>query len=474
MVVVAPPVQAVELLFACDTTRSMKEPIRYGKKIIDALVAYLAGLVDAQQFEALEVVVHLVGMNDWKAGEHCTHPVKLFLNLDESLKEGRPVGYSFQIGNGSWNDCLEEIKAAVEAMAESTRTSIEHGDDAREEYGTGLHFIQKIVEESQKRNAGKNVKYFLLAITDDMQHGYGPEFSSYPSDSWPEGVTTESVYGRNDVDAYKYGCPYAPDQHPLGFPAWKPHSFWTALNGVLDLGVTVVWAAIGNSAQPLLRSKYSSWLGTMATIFNYKSGVLLSWHVGDPNKNVPATVVHLLNTLITSASIEHELDEERKRELALAKTEALMTAAKEHSQRTNGPLKTIATSLAEAAAALDELVVDSDLAASLQDILVGRTNVLEDDCPVVYRSLEKAAEAGDAGSTDREMAVAYQWLLMQSHRGAKRARVGDADAPVYRSFRFDPDDVGVPSYRSLGAGLEDEPSEAPPSSISRLVRLSTK
>jgi hypothetical protein len=488
-----PTIDTVEIIVAADSTGSMSTPIKYGKKLIDALVSYLAGIVDSGQFSELEVVVHLIGLNDWRAGGKCTPPVKIFLNEEESIKQRRAVGYSFTLDTAdadAWRTNLEIVSAAVDAMADSTRTSGHHGGDAREEYGTGLHFVKTLVEQSQQRNQDKTVKYFMLAITDDMQHGMGPEGSSIASgDAWPSGVTTASVYGPGDRDAHEYSCPYAPDTHAHGFPIWKPHSFWTNLNGVLGLGVTVVWAAIGNSAEAHLRGMYGSWLGTLATVFNYSSGVLLSWHGDDANKPVPATVVHLLNTLITSASISDELDEERKRELALSMSEALMTSAKKHSQRTNGPLQNVPTTIDDAAKALDELVINTALKVAQQAVFVGRVPPPAAN-GAVYRSISAATEAGDTGEADRAMAAAYRSLAAECTPPSKTR------PPAYRSMHcglyhdlgtcaFDDDDgMEAPSYRSLGCNEDTTPcllpgdafgeeTEAPPSSVARLMRLAT-
>ena len=532
-----PTLDTVEIIVAADSTGSMSTPIKYGKKLIDALVSYLAGIVDSGQFSELEVVIHLIGLNDWKAGDMCTPPVKIFLNEEESIRQRRAVGYSFTLDTSdadTWRSNLEIVSAAVDAMADSTRTSGHHGGDAREEYGTGLHFVKTLVEQSQQRNQNQDrtVKYFMLAITDDMQHGMGPDCSSISSgDLWPSGVTTASVYGPGDRYAHEYSCPYAPDTHAHGFPIWKPHSFWTNLNGVLGLGVTVVWAAIGNSAEAHLRNAYSSWLGTLSTVFNYSSGVLLSWHKDDANKPVPATVVHLLNTLITSASISDELDEERKRELALSKTEALMTSAKKHSQRTNGPLQNVPTTIEDAAKALDQLVINTALKVAQQAVFVGRVPPSAAN-GAVYRSITAAAEAGDTGEADRAMAVAYRSLAAECTPPSKthpvhaspppapprtrsigrslsdvappptkhacRSLVSDDDdddafcsVPTYRSMHCAPyhgacDDDGMeePSYRSLGCNGDaipcllpettfGEETEAPPSSVTRLMRLAT-
>jgi hypothetical protein len=463
------------LLFGADTTGSMGGPIVYGIKLLEACMDYLAGISSSDQIETLEVVVYVVGMNDWKDGERATHPVKLFLNEDESNNALRPIGYSFVLDKTKpeeWQSNVQVINAAIKAMAASTTDGTASGGDSREEYATGVHFMKTIVEQDKKDFPDARTKYFLLSITDDMQHGMS---TGYGGDSWPSGVTEASIYGENDMLARKYACPYAPDKHPrLGFPCWKPHSFWASLNGLLDLGVTVVWCPIGSSARHCEGSAFEAWVGTLSTVFEYRNGVVLSWASGEANKPVPGTVAHLLNTLITSASISGELDVEKRRQNAAKKAEALMKSAKSHSQATGGSLKQVPTTIDGAAAALDQLVVESGLSELLQGIFLGTsqpTDASSKSVQAAYRSLKTAHEMGDVVSADRDIAVAYRSLSAECnppamppppptphHRSLHRPSCGDGkDAPLYRSLTMKEVEAleGVPEYRSLGA------SEAP-------------
>jgi len=483
-------IDIIELIFAADTTGSMRDPIRYGKKIIDAVVSYIAGIVDSGQFTTLEVVIHVVGMNDWKNHmQGFTPPAKLFLNEDESIKQKRAVGYSFVLdpqNPAAWLANLKVIADAITAMAEDTKTSGHDGGDAREEYGTGIHFCKTIVEQSIARNTGKVVKYFVLVLTDDCQHGTA---NCRSGDRWVDGVGN-SIFGDDGLDAYRYSCPYAPDMHENGFPVWKPHSVWKNLRGILEIGATVVWAAIGNSAIPENKRTFSSWLGTLAAIFNDSSGVLISWQATELNKDVPGTVVHLLNTLVTNASIADELDAEKKRELAIRKTEALMTSAKNHSAKTNGPLQGVSTTIEEAAIALDQLVINTTLPFNEQEILFGRAQPSAENARLC-RDVANAANSLDSGEADRAVVVAYRSLC-----GSTQAPTEDVlqyEPPtkysrhVLRSLKdtADPyddkdDESESVAYRSL-TGIPvipvkptvEEPSLCAISSIDRLLKMAT-
>jgi len=465
------------LLFAADTTGSMGGPIVYGIKILQACMDYLAGISSSDQIETLEVIVYVVGMNDWKCGDRATHPVRLFLNEDESKNAQRPIGYSFVLDKTKpeeWQSNVQVINAAIEAMADSTRDGTASGGDIREEYATGVHFMKTVVEQDKKEFPDAKTKYFLLSITDDMQHGMS---TGAGGDSWVHGVTEASIYGEGDKWAHKYACPYAPDKHSrLGFQCWKPHSFWSSLNGLLDHGVTVVWCPIGSSAHHCEGSAFEAWVGTLSTVFEYRSGVVLSWASGEANKPVPGTVAHLLNTLITSASISGELGVEKRRQNAAKKAEALMTSAKSHSQATGGSLKQVPTTVDGAAAALDQLVVESGLSEILQGIFLGTSQPTDDSSKSVqaaYRSLKTAHEKGDVVSADRDIAVAYRSLSAECNppvmppppptplhlsmtRGVVHRSLGASDepAPVYRSLAksHEAEIAGdLPEYRSLGA-----------------------
>ena len=485
-------IDIVEILLAADSTGSMAEPIKYGKKIIDAIVSYLAGIVDSGQFQTLEVVIHVIGMNDWKSAQTRTPPVKLFLNEKESIEQKRAVGYSFVLDpadSKAWLGHLEFVANAITKMAFGTHTSGHSGGDAREEYGTGLHFCKTIVEQSKERNNGKVVKYFLLAITDDAQHGTSNEPGG---DHWCNGVTCDAVFGTAGKYAYEYACAYAPDTHELGFSAWQPHSAYQNIRALLALDVTIVWAAIGNSAEPFYANLYSSWLGTLAAIFNDSTGVLISWQKEDSNKNVPGTVVHLLNTLITSASISDELDAEKKRELAITKTESLMNAAKAHSVRTDGPLQHVSTTIEAAADDLSKLVIDSRLGFNQQQALLGRAPLETKDANV-RRNVANALAAVDSGEADNAMVVAYRSLSgttslaerpaleLEPPKKYRMVGLGCAASDDVDADDVDADDVDAPAYRSLSCAAAVPSVEEPIlmascaiSSFDRLLNMATK
>ena len=429
-------VDSVEIIIAADTTGSMQSPILYGKKIMEAVLSYLAGIVDSNHFQVLDVVIHLVGMNDWRGvGE--THPVRLFLNEEESKRKRHPVGYAFKLDpqqHEEFQSNLAIVSAAIVDMANAVGKGGSTGGDAREEYGTGMHLIKTIIERSREENKDKTTKYFVLGITDDMQHGMGTTNVSGRGDSWPNGVTEDDIFKRGGVEAHKYACPYAPDTHNGCFAVWKPHSFYTNLRAVLDLGAMVVWAAIGNSAEPNARSAYDNWLGTMAATFNFSTGVLLSWQNNDLNKPVPSTVVHLLNAFLTSAddTVSAEVDVVRKQELAASKAQSLMEAARAHSIRTNGPLQSMSTTIDAAAEALGNLAVNAILSREQQQVLLGRRTPSTCDQPTfrsLSASLSAAGASGDSGATDHHMATAHHLLSKQNTPPSKKHPSRHASPP---------------------------------------------
>jgi hypothetical protein len=440
----------------------------------------------------LDVVIHLVGMNDW-VGVGETHPVRLFLNEEESKRKRHPVGYAFTLDpqqHEAFQKNLAIVSAAIVDMANAVGQDGCTGSDAREEYGTGMHLIKTIIERSREENKDTTTKYFVLGITDDMQHGMGTTTAPVRGDSWPNGVTEDAVFKRGGVEAHKYACPYAPDTHNGCFAVWKPHSFYTNLRAVLDLGAMVVWAAIGNSAEPNARSTYDNWLGTMAATFNFSTGVLLSWQNNDLNKPVPSTVVHLLNAFLTSAddAVSAEVDVVRKQELAASKAQSLMEAARAHSVRTNGPLQSMSTTIDAAAEALGNLAVNTILSREQQQVLLGRRP--SDLCgQPAFRSLSAADASGDSGATDHHMATAHSLLSAQNtppskkhpsrHASPPGAPMADR-RPKFRSLGAAPvpggkaacgssrslgagaSRGGAAHFRSLGSAYDDDADDAPP------------
>jgi hypothetical protein len=453
------------LLFAADTTASMSSPIRYGIKIVDACMDYLAGIArSSSAVDSLEVVVHLIGMNDWHSGSDCSHPVELFINKGISEKAGKAIGYSFGLdknNTSAWEQHVETVRSAIEAMARSARDPLTSGGDAREEYGTGVHFINTVIKQDKQANPDKVTKYFMVAITDDMQHGMTNGQTG--GDYWPDGVTDQSVYGKNDEKVHNYACAYAPDKHPtLGFNAWKPHSFWQNLNAVISEGTTVVWCPIGSSATHSgPNGPFANWIGTLSTVFEHSNGVAISWSMHNPDKPVPSTVVHMLNTLVTKASISDALNEQKRIEQAIATSASLMTSAKQYSQDTNGCLSQVATSIDGAAADLDRVVINSGLTEALQKIFIGQSRPdpsNENDAVAdAYRSLQRARENGDSFETDCQVAAAYRSLSSQcAPPPAVESFVPKpaGDCLVY-GMDDDEDEGGAPCYSSLSACAVD-------------------
>lgn len=460
------------LFFAADTTASMASPIIYGVRLMEGCMDYLAGILDIDHIGRLQVVVYVVGMNDWMSGSgESSQPVKLFLNEQESINARKPIGFSFELDKTNaetWQSNMTIVNTAIKAMANSTRENKTNGGDLREEYATGVHFIKTIVEGDKEDFPMANTKYFMLSITDDMQHGMG--VGSWSGDTWTGGVLDSDVYGDNDQFAYKYACPYAPDTHPrLGFSCWKPHSFWHSLNGLLGLRVTVVWCPIGKSADHGPGSAFESWVGTLSTVFEYSNGVAISWQGRDGNKPVPATVAHILNTLVTSASVSSALDAEKRSEAAAKKAEALMHSAQQHSQSTGGSLNQVPTTLDEAADLLNEVVVESGLTEMLQGVFIGTVKPDTHSSQAVraaFQNIQAAHDSGDDVTADNAIAVAYRSLSAECNpgsfaemspppptprlRGTKHIR-DCASPPLFRSMSVSTTSSAAPVMRSLGS-----------------------
>ena len=482
MVVHSTSMKRLVLVFAADTTYSMASPILYGIKLMNACTEFLAGIANSDDFDGLEVEVYVVGLNDWSAGNgEYSQPVRLFLNEAESIKIGRPVGYSFKFDKTNteiWKSHVEFVNEAIKSMAKSTSDWSCSGGDLREEYATGVDFIKSFIERDQEEY--DNTKYFVLSITDDAQHGMtrGPA-----GDTWSKGVSESAVFGKDHEFAYKYACAYAPDKHEtLGFQIWKPKSFWKSLNELIALDVTVVWCPIGSSAFHGPNSQFESFVGTMAAIFEQSNSVAISWKPGDNDKRVPETVAHILNTLVTKASICEELDAEKRKEMSTHRFEALMVNAKAHSKITNGEngvLSQIGTGFDDAAKALNQVVIDSELTTQLQNILLGREEPEETahlNVKVAFRSIKTASnEKTKTSDVDHEIAMAYRSLSATTHPvpSPLLRSVCPIPAPppsplgvrVHRASPFtikedDDECLGPPVYRSLRACTADADADA--------------
>ena len=461
------------LVFAADTTMSMASPIIYGIKLMNACTEFLAGIANSDDFDGLEVEVYVVGMNDWLGGnEEYSHPVCLFLNEKESIKAGRPMGYSFKFDKTNpenWKSHVEFVNEAIKSMAKSTSDRCSSGGDLREEYATGVDFIKSFIERDQEDFC--NTKYFVLSITDDAQHGM---VRGHAGDSWSNGVSEASVFGKDNEFAYKYACAYAPDKHDeLGFPIWKPKSFWKSLNELISLDVTVVWCPIGASACHGPNSQFEFFVGTMAAIFEQSNGVAISWKPGDNDKRVPETVAHILNTLVTKASISDELDAEKRKEMGMHRFEAYMENAKKFSKETNGEtgvLSQIETGFDDAAKALNQVVIDSELTTQLQNIFLGLEEpeeTADQNVKIAFQSLKTANnEKTKTSDVDHEIAAAYRSLSATTHPVSSPLLRSACPVPppppsplgvrVHHASPFtikedDDECLGPPVYRSIGA-----------------------
>ena len=444
-------VDVLQLVCALDDTGSMQAPIMYAREIVYACLQYLNGLVHSGVFKTLKVECHLVGLNDWKGGTW-THPCKLYLNEEASVRAKRPLAFRStsisttpQRGRPTSRTCATRSK---DVAAGRERRSLRQR--AREEYATGIHLVKEIVKRAATDYPGLNVKTFVLGCTDDAQHGMGPIQGS--SDSFPTGVREADVYGPTGERAYKFACPYAPDVHPaLGIPVWKPHSLLPNLRELLDIGATVVWTAVGATATQ--RFSYGDWLGTMAAVLSSGNGILLSWSEPDANNSVPQTVAHLLNTLITSASISEELEPLRREAVAAERAEKLISAAVAAAtgiaSNGNNVLHGTPTSMEAAEVQLARLVLDVELGDPQ------------------YRSLMRSAET----KSDSETVAEFRSLGAKvSGAGPEPSMFGVGDAlrscasapPRFRSLSAhyevgdDGEDYGEPCYRS-GIGLPVAP-----------------
>lgn len=461
-------VKLVCIFLACDTTNSMGKYIDKSKMVMRACIDYLDGVANSKQFGEIEVAVFVVGFNDWKGrtAYEFTAPVGLFLNEYNSTKARRAVPFRFKLDPSCPAETasnLQTIIDAIAAMAEATEIGY-RGGDAREEYGTGMHFIETTIRQVQAEYGGPTTKFFTLVVTDDAQHGVGPTHHR-GADTWPKGVDVESLYGASGELAFHYACDYAPDVHPqLGFSCWKPHNLWESLNAVLDLGATVVWVAVGRSATS--DDAYQSWIGTLSTIFEYKSGILFRWDtdVGVCNKSISESTVHILNSLITKASIRVDLEDAKRREIAATRSNAIMASVKTHAQRSNGMLAQVSTSIEEAALTLDKLAVHSDLDESTQQTFVG--HVVSGD----KNDFELDGIFSEIGyATTRQNGLA---ALLDD---------GYDEEPTYRSFNNNfHDDYMPPTYRSLGADSSSprpakvaKPNTTVNKTAERLLRLMT-
>jgi len=236
----------------------------------------------------------------------------------------------------------------------------------------------------------------------------------------------------------------------------------------------VVWCAIGNTGRNPPLPSYAHWHGTLSSLFNVKSGVLISW-TGDGNKNVPETIAHLLNTLVTASSVEllGELDIEKEKETVTLRSKELMQAAKQHSQRNGGTLQDIHVSIDDAATALATLVVDPNISIAMQAAFIqyatGQAATPPDDAEYdseecVWRSLMSAAveSAGpivkDSPQSDVAVGLVYRSLMPETGIAPRRAAIApyavtthipDDDAPTYRHLAAENnEDEDEPVYRS--------------------------
>ena len=464
-------VDVLQFICALDDTGSMGTPIKYAREIFYACLQYLGGLVHSGVFTTLKVEVHLVGLNDWNGGSW-THPCKLYLNEAESIRAKRPVGFTFDLNPddaASWEAGVAKVRDAITKMSEQVGTGGRSGGDAREEYATGINLVKEIVKRAATDYPGRNVKTFVLVCTDDAQHGMGHHGHS---DGFPNGVSESDVYGADGERAYKFACLYAPDMHPtLGIPVWKPHPLVLNLRELLDIGATVVWTAVGAAATNVYA--YTDWLGTMAAVLSSGNGILLSYAKPDANNTVPQTIVHLLNTLITSASISEELEPLRRDTLAAERAEKLMTAAVAATAGmpggggANNVLQGTPTSLEAAEVRLARLVLDVELQESQHNALMHSAETRSDSETVAhYRSL--GAKLSNAGPEPPVFGV-----------GDEIASYGPSP-PRYRSlgsamYDDDDEDFVKPVYRSLdgegGSEVVATTPEPPPPPSRHLRRM---
>lgn len=364
-----------------------------------------------------------------------------------------------------------------------------------QEYGVGLNLIKTAVEADPE----STTKRFVIAVTDDCQHGMGdPASHSKHVDSFKNGVSELSVFGVDHVNAHKYACSYSPDT-VLGFKAWKPHSVFFSLNALLDMNVTVVWCAVGSSANPHMARVFDGWIGTLSTIFEAKRGVLISWSEDELQKPVPATVVHLLNTLMTSGDVDAELSVEKQ-------LEKRMLAAKSYSEAHDGVNKNIGTTVDDAANLLDQLVVESRLPEDEQktfcdksfEMLSGSDSVkLDVDVGAIYRSLSAKCAPPAPIAVPGDITETVSRLCKRVAEAAPPCGECDdeEDKPRFRSIgmaMYDGEDKDVtvcyrslaastsmsePVYRSLNGASEPpmfvtQERAKPKHSKSRLLRLS--
>ena len=188
-------VDVLQLVCALDDTGSMQAPIMYAREIVYACLQYLNGLVHSGVFKTLKVECHLVGLNDWKGGTW-THPCKLYLNEEASVRAKRPVGFSFDLNlddTAAWAANVAHVRDAITKMSQQVGSGGRSGGDAREEYATGIHLVKEIVKRAATDYPGLNVKTFVLVCTDDAQHGMGQIQGS--SDSFPTGVRKPTSTG---------------------------------------------------------------------------------------------------------------------------------------------------------------------------------------------------------------------------------------------------------------------------------------
>lgn len=480
----------LELYICCDSTGSMAAHTARMTSVVTAVCEYLKGLVHSADFASkVHLTTYIVGLNDWRTGINATPPAKIFLCEKESTDAGYAVGYTFTLDKddlAAADKGLKVITDAIEKMVHSIRTSGHSGGDLREEYGVGLNLVKTTVERSKSLDPENKVQRFLIGVTDDMQHGMGNKTATShrsSGDDFADGVERKNVFGVEDVNAHLYKCAYAPDT-VLGFKAWTPHSFFHSLNALLDMGMTVTWCAVGTSADPAQYATFEGWLGTLATIFEAKRGVLLSWCDADTQKPVPSTVVHLLNTLITSGDVDGELSVEKK-------SERLMMAAKDYSSKHGGVLQDVGTTVDYAATLLDQLGFESRLPEDEQKTfcdqsfkdLSGPDNVkLDSSVGTHYRSLSAKYAPSPPSPTGIEGGTLLCKRLSEVAPPCGECDDDDAETGArYRSLGASSMNA-APVYRSLGGGGVSAPTPPPPvvvlaptpkRSRQRLLRLST-
>lgn len=357
-----------------DTTSSMSDPIKTTKSVLVCLMKFLQTSIENGQSGIdpnSRVFVTLVGANDWTDGTYSgetlkyarpTNPVRVFLNEEACLAQKKLI--PLEIDPQNVGGSFELIASAIENMA----TSCTGGGDLQEEYGTAVDFVNEYIDRMIATIDGKVVATTLI-VTDNAQHGMGRA----SEDTFPQGVSLSALQEMRGYET-AFLCPYAPGGK------WIPKPLYSSLAKLLAKS-QVSWLICGSSASN--PSKFSTWLGLLATIFEDQTGVLLKFNSSSEENQVEIreAVVSIFCSYLAGVTIPDWVDDV-KFELVVEETSKNLMA---NARADNHQIENLSGDSDSTSAIIARLAIVAELDGSTRSLVTAAESDVES--AAIYRSL---------------------------------------------------------------------------------------